>query len=398
MNRSVASSGESQSRVISKDFSRADPCHRAWIEVDPAAIEFNTRKLKELVSSNCLLMAVVKADGYGHGAETVARAAIRGGASYLGVATLQEGIDLRLCGIELPILILGNLINNQELNACVYWDLIPTVSSEREALLCEQVAIDNQKKFNLHLKIDTGMTRLGCGLQEAKKLLNIILNSRYLEIKGIYSHLAVADIFDQSSLGKITDLQLERFKKMINYLPTIHNECLIHLANSAGTLRSQDLHFDMVRVGLALYGYSPIANLSNSLCLQPALSVKARVTFIREVAKGVGVSYGHQFITNRDSRLAVVGIGYADGVNRALSGKISALINGALLPQVGAITMDQMILDVTDAPEVEIGSVVTLLGKEFNQCIPPSAWAELIGSISWEILCGFKNRLPRVVI
>lgn len=172
----------------------------------------------------------------------------------------------------------------------------------------------------------------------------------------------------------------------------------MHLANSAGTLRDKDLHFDMVRVGLALYGYSPFSKFKNNFSLEPALAVRARVTLVRDVPSNTGVSYGHTFKTNRPSRLAVVGIGYADGISRSLSGKISVLIDGNFYPQVGSITMDQLVIDLTDRPDVPVGSVVTLLGVDGHSAITPYQWSEATGSIPWEILCGFKYRLPRVVI
>ena len=170
-----------------------------------------------------------------------------------------------------------------------------------------------------------------------------------------------------------------------------------HLANSAATLRSPALHYDLVRVGLALYGHRPAAHLGAAMELQPAMQVRARVSLLREVPAGVGVSYGHRFITQRPSRLAVVGIGYADGVPRLLSNQLQVLFQGQRIPQVGAITMDQLVLDATDAPELEAGSIVTLLGDDGAARIDPQAWSEPCGTIPWEILCGFKHRLPRLV-
>ncbi len=372
----------------------ADARQRAWIEVESSAIESNTHSLRNVIADSCLLMAVVKADGYGHGAETVARAAINGGADNLGVATLQEGIELRLAGLNCPILLLGNLIKPDELRACLHWRLMPTLSNIREALICQEIAESVGLQFNVHLKVDTGMTRLGCDLNLALALISQIDDLNNLVLKGVYSHLALAD--NESST--VTRQQQQKFEKLLTAMGERRKEVCCHLANSAGTLREASLHYDMVRVGLAIYGYTPIAHLKTNLGLKPALALKARVTFIRQVPKGVGVSYGHAFITQRPTRLAVVGIGYADGVNRALSGRISALINGYSLPQVGSITMDQLVLDATDCPELEVGSVVTLLGSDGDNSITPQHWSDLSGSIPWEVLCGFKNRLPRIVI
>ncbi len=374
----------------------ADPRQRAWMEVSASAVEHNARALKQLLASDCSLMAVVKADGYGHGAETVARAAICGGATSLGVATLQEGIELRRAGLELPVLVLGNLTQPEELRACLHWQLMPTLSSMREALLCQNLASGSGREFTVQLKLDTGMTRLGCHWEDGERLTEAILQLDQLNLGGIYSHLALADGELEGHADRITRLQQERFEAVTRK----HRQQGLqrHLANSAGTLRDRSLHHDQVRVGLALYGHAPSAHLEQSLDLQPAMTVKARVSLIREVAAGVGVSYGHRFVTSRPSRLAVIGIGYADGVSRCLSGQIHALHRGQPLPQVGAITMDQLMLDVTDHPDLESGDVVTLLGEDDQQVIRPQDWAELSGSIPWEVLCGFKHRLPRLVV
>ena len=374
----------------------ADPRQRAWMEVSASAVEHNARALRRLLAEECALMAVVKADGYGHGAETVARSAICGGATSLGVATLQEGIELRRAGLELPVLVLGNLTQPEELRACLHWQLMPTLSSMREALLCQNLANGSGRQFTVQLKLDTGMTRLGCDWQDGERLTEAILQLDQLNLKGVYSHLALADGELEGQAEQITRLQQERFQAVTRTLG--QKGIQRHLANSAGTLRDRSLHHDLVRVGLSLYGHAPSAQFERSLDLQPAMSVKARVSLIREVAAGVGVSYGHRFVTSRPSRLAVIGIGYADGVSRCLSGRIHALHRGRILPQVGAITMDQLMLDVTDHPALEIGDVVTLLGQDDQQVIRPQDWAELSDSIPWEVLCSFKHRLPRLVV
>tara|TARA_Y100001968_G_scaffold327460_1_gene372565 strand:+ start:700 stop:1890 length:1191 start_codon:yes stop_codon:yes gene_type:complete len=374
----------------------SNPRQRAWIEVDPQAISFNTKQIKDHLKGKSLLMAVVKADGYGHGAATVAKAAIEGGADSLGIATLQEGIELREAKVRCPILVLGNLVDAIELKTCLKWALMPTLSNIQEAYICEEIAQQNKQIFYVQVKIDTGMTRLGCELKEAKTLINFINNSQNLMLRGIYSHLALGDKENNDNSLDFTSLQKERFDSIVKTIAA--NEIDLHLANSAGTLRDSNLHYDMVRVGIAIYGYNPIKNQEKNLILKPALAVKARVTLIRDVYQGIGVSYGHKFITQRASRLAVISIGYADGIQRTLSGKISVLFRGQLLPQVGAITMDQMMIDITDAPDITVGAIITLLGKDGDSSVSAEDWASLSGSITWEILCGFKHRLPRVVI
>tara|TARA_B100000965_G_scaffold40056_1_gene29479 strand:- start:4134 stop:5333 length:1200 start_codon:yes stop_codon:yes gene_type:complete len=381
-----------------KNVINSDPCSRAWVEVDSKAIENNSRVLKNFIGEDCLLMAVVKADGYGHGAETVAKAALSGGADCLGVATLEEGIQLRHAGLNCQILILGNLINSEELDSSFRWDLIPTISGIREAIICNNIAEKNHKQFVIHLKVDTGMTRLGCDCNEVKELVSKIDYLENISLKGIYSHLAISDSDQgQNTRKNFTQIQLNRFKKVLNDLGHRNISMCRHLANSAGTLSDMRLHFDMVRVGLSLYGYFPSNDFQSDLNLTPALKVKARVTLIRDVEEGIGVGYGHFFKTQRKSKLAIVAIGYADGVSRSLSGKISASIDGVLVPQVGAITMDQMVFDITDKPDIKTGQVLTLLGKDGEVFISPQHWCDLSGSIPWEVLCSFRNRLPRVV-
>ena len=376
--------------------SGADPRQRAWMEVSAQAVEHNARALKGFLKPGCALMAVVKADGYGHGAETVARAAICGGATSLGVATLQEGIELRRAGLELPVLVLGNLIQAEELRACLHWQLMPTLSSMREALLCQNLASGSGRRFSVQLKLDTGMTRLGCDWQDGGRLTQAIQQLDQLMLRGVYSHLALADGGPSGDAERVTRLQQERFTAVTR---SHRSDTLqLHLANSAGTLRDRSLHHDQVRVGLALYGHAPSQHLNERVCLKPAMGVKARVSLIRDVPAGVGVSYGHRFTTSRSSRLAVVAIGYADGVSRCLSGQISVLHAGRRLPQVGAITMDQLVVDATDHPTLEVGDVVTLLGADGDAVIHPQEWAELSDSIPWEVLCSFKHRLPRLVV
>ncbi len=377
---------------------KLDPRQRAWVEVKPSAIEANTLKIKNFIPKDCLLMAVVKADGYGHGAGTVAKAALKGGAEILGVATLQEGIDLRVSDISCPILLLGNLIDKEEFDSCIDWDLMPTISSTREVELCKALVEERHQTISVHLKVDTGMTRLGCEFTDVDFLIEMIANCQLIELKGIYSHLALADGDFEGDGAKVTFQQKEKFENLLSNLHRKNNLIIKHLANSAGTLRNCGVHYDMVRVGIALYGYSPIDDLENQLFLQPALAVKAKITFIREVPAGRGVSYGHTFITQKKSVLAVVAIGYADGVARSLSGKISVLIDGQFFPQVGAITMDQLIIDITKKPDIEVGTVVTLLGSDRDKSLSPYYWSELCGSIPWEVLCGFRNRLPRVIV
>jgi alanine racemase len=369
---------------------------RAWVEVDCDAIRANCRALRRWIGADTSLMAVVKADGYGHGAIPVARAALEGGAASFGVATLAEGVELRRAGIEAPVLVLGNLTQAEELRSCLRWRLMPTISSMREALLCQNLASGSGRSMALQLKLDTGMARLGADWQEGPRLVAALRELHAVELAGIYSHLASADA-DPGDDDGLTLQQQQRFEQVLTSLRVqgLASGCR-HLANSAGTLRSRQHHFDMVRVGLALYGHPPATHLADTVPLQAAMQVQARVTLIRAVAAGVGVSYGHSFRTQRPSRLAVVAIGYADGVPRQLSNRLEVLFQGQRLPQVGAITMDQLVIDATEAPGLELGDVVTLLGRQGREQITPADWSARCDTIPWEVLCGFKRRLPRL--
>jgi len=371
---------------------------RAWVDIDVDAVTANARALRRWLGERTALMAVVKADGYGHGAVAVARAAAAGGASSFGVATLAEGLELRQAGLEAPVLVLGNLTQPEELRLCLRWRLMPTLSTMREALLCQNLAKGSGRPMAVQLKLDTGMARLGADWQEGARLVAALQDLDAIELAGTYSHLASADAAPDADDG-LTQEQQRRFEVVLGSLKEqgLDAGCR-HLANSAGTLRSPSLHYDLVRVGLALYGHPPAGHLASVIPLQAAMHLRARVTLLRDLPAGVGVSYGHRFRTTRPTRLAVVGIGYADGVPRLLSGRMEALFRGQRLPQVGAITMDQLMLDVTDCPDLEVGAVVTLLGREGDGAgeISPCGWSERCGTIPWEILCGFKHRLPRL--
>ena len=376
-----------------------DPKQRAWIEVKGKAIETNVRQLKTRLSKDCQFMAVVKADGYGHDAKLVSDYAIKGGASQLGVATLKEGINLRSSGVKKPILILGNLYKKRDLIISFKNDLMPTVSSLRECLICNNIGKHFGLKFSLHLKVDTGMSRLGFESDKFVQQFEKIKSFDNIFIEGIYSHLSSADADNSLDPKSSTQLQRIKFQKLLKQInvDSEHN-IKTHLANSAGMLLNKDFHYHMVRVGLAMYGYSPLAKIDKILSLKPALFLKVKVAFIRIIDQGVAVSYGGKFVTKRKTKLAVLSIGYADGVPRNLSGKIKAIHNSKLYPQVGSITMDQMMVDITGSNEIKIGSTMVLLGSEGNKTISPIDWAKESNTIPWEILCSFKNRLPRVQV
>lgn len=371
---------------------------RAWVEINVAAVQHNVKALRALLRSQTDLMAVVKADAYGHGAVTIAKTALAAGATWLGVATVPEGIELREAGIQAPILMLGATNMPAQIRAMAHWQLQPTIGTPKQALVFAETlqADSEQQPLPVHLKLDTGMSRLGTNWDQAVEFVQFVQRLPQLQIASIYSHLATADDPDAT----VMQHQHERYQSAIaqlqqqlNYAPP-----RLHIANSAAALADPNLHYDMVRVGLATYGLYPASHLASTVQLQPALQVKARVIQVKTIAAGTGVSYGHRYIAQRPMRVAVVGIGYADGVPRNLSNQLQVLIRGQRLPQIGAVTMDQLMVDVSTIADLQEGEVVTLLGQSGQERITPEDWANQLSTISWEILCGFKHRLPRIVV
>lgn len=370
-------------------------CSRAWVEINIAALRHNVRQFKAHLAQGAELMAVVKADAYGHGALTVAEVVLQAGATWLGVATVPEGIELRQAGITAPILVMGAVHHPEEVRAIATWQLQPTLVTPKQALVFSDTLSGQNPLLPVHLKLDTGMSRLGYDWRQAVGFVDFVRRLPNLQVASLYSHLATADSQDPTMM----QIQHQRFERAI---AALRQQGLLppklHLANTAATLLDPALHYDRARVGLGIYGLSPAPHLSSLLDLMPALEVKARITHLKTLEAGAGISYGHSFVAPRQMQVAVVGIGYADGVPRRLSNQLQVLINGERVNQVGAITMDQLMLDVSNIGALQEGDRVTLLGTQGEHVITADDWANGTGTISWEILCGFKHRLPRVVV
>jgi len=365
--------------------------HRAWVEVDLSAIKHNVHQLKSLLTAPTELMAIVKADAYGHGAIDVSQTAIEAGATWLGVATIPEGIQLRCAGITVPIVILGATNGVDEIKAIAEYRLQPTICNPKQALIYHDVLSQTGEQIPVHLKIDTGMSRLGVNWQEAISFVQLVQHLPNLEIISVYSHFATADDHDRTFM----ELQIQRFEQIIAALKAegIYPP-RIHICNTAAMLCDRQIHFDIVRTGLGIYGLYPAPHLKNIVDLRPALTVKARITQVKEIKAGTSVSYGRSFIASQDMTIATVAIGYADGIPRGLSNRIRVSVNGQKVAQIGTITMDQCAIDVTHVSNVHVGDVVTFLGGGSENTADD--WANLLGTISWEVLCGFKHRLPRI--
>jgi alanine racemase len=340
-------------------------------------------------------MAIVKADAYGHGAIDVARTVLDAGASWLAVATVPEGIELRQHQISAPIMVLGPIDRDSQVRAVVEWQLQPTLVSIEQAIEIDRLSreMSAPSPLKVHLKLDTGMSRLGVDWRQAVAFVDKVSALSQLEIASIYSHFATADDIDRT----VMEMQAARFKQSIAAISAAGYALPpLHLANSAGILQDNNFHYQIVRPGLILYGLYPAPHLKPNIDLQPVLAVKARIDLVKSIEPGTGVSYGYKYIADRPLKIATIGIGYADGVARRLSNRMRVSLRGKLVPQIGAITMDRSILDVSDIENPQVGEIVTILGTDGDNHIGADDWAETLDTISWEILSGFKHRLPRV--
>jgi alanine racemase len=312
------------------------------------------------------------------------------GVDYLAVAHLQEGIALREAGVVLPILVLG-AIHEDQVEAILQYNLEPTVSSIFKADLLTAGCAKNKKRCRVHLEVDTGMQRTGVRPATAKSLFDYLQKAGCFDVVGIYSHLATADNADNSFTYK----QLEIFNTLLSEAP-VHGEPLIrHIANSGGTLNFLASHLDMVRPALLTFGYYEGIVPASLADIFPCFSLKSKVSYFKVVEKGEGVSYGHSYITPKQTRIVTVPVGYGDGYRRSLSNKGSVLIRGKRFPIIGTICMDQFMVDIGDN-EVHVGDEVVLIGKQGREEIPLQEIAKLCDTIPYEILCLFNDRIPRL--
>jgi alanine racemase len=363
-----------------------------WADVDLGKIASNVKALRELVAP-AEMLAVVKADGYGHGAVPVSRAALRAGASRLGVALVEEGVELRAAGIDAPVLVLSEPVPDAA-EAVVQHRLTPVVytSGGVDALAKAVAASGTDDPLGVHLKVDTGMHRVGCRAEDALDVARQVVAHPELRLAGTCTHFAVAD----EPENPYTAGQLERFDAVLATLRAAGMDPgLLHAANTAGALAWPRARYDMVRVGIGCYGIAPSPNLAGTVALRPALAVKARVSFVKTVPPGSRISYGLRYETLRSARIATVPIGYADGIPRALGHcGAHALVRGRRVPIAGTITMDQLMLDVGELP-VEVGDEVVLLGRQGDDAVTADEWAALLDTIAYEIVCGIGPRVPR---
>lgn len=360
--------------------------HPSWIEIDLTQFKKNIAAIKKRIGSR-LFCLPVKANAYGHGLCEMAKAGQEAGVDYIGVSCLKEGAALRLAGLSLPIFVFG-AIHEDQINDLIEWNLEFSLSSRYKAELVERECNHLKKKCRIHLEVDTGMRRTGVRPETAIELMTWLQKSKFFEIVGIYSHLAMGDIphhpFNLKQIEEMKELALQIKEKNLIW----------HMANSGGVAFYPDSYFDMVRPGLMSYGYFPDGSSDPNQEIAPCLSLKAKVSYFKVVAENQGISYGHLYQTAKQTRIVTVPVGYGDGYRRSLSNRGQVLIRGKQYRISGAICMDQFMVDIGEE-EVHVGDEVVLIGKQAKQEIQLEKLSEMVQTIPYELLCALNDRLPR---
>ncbi len=371
----------------------ARPNRPTWVEIDLEAIAYNVRQIKEIVGPDVEVLAVLKADAYGHGAITVARTALNNGASFCGVASLNEAIRLREAGIDAPILVLGYTPAWLAREALRY-DVTLTLYDPDLARAFSRAAVDLRRTARVHIKVDTGMGRLGLLPDQVAPFVEEIRDLPGLELEGIFTHFSVADEADLS----YTRWQLDRFRDVLRRLEEAGVTFrYVHCANSAATLRLPEARFNMVRLGLAMYGLQPSPHVSLPSGFRPALTWKTTIAQVKTLPPGSYVSYGNTYQTKGWETIAVIPVGYADGFRRAPTRWQAVLVRGQRAPIVGRVCMDQTMINVTHIPNVRVGDEVVLIGRQGDDEITAEEVAEWLGTINYEVISEILARVPRVV-
>jgi alanine racemase len=367
---------------------------RTWAEVDLDAIAHNIREIRKITNPNAQIMAVVKADAYGHGFLEVTRTLLENGADRLAVAVLQEGKQLRSRGVTVPILLLGASMEN-DIDDIINFDITPSVCSYEFAKAISYVSEKKEKITKIHIKLDTGMSRIGFVVSENNSQIideiEKITKLPYIEVEGIFSHFATSDEQDDS----YTRLQFSRFMSVVQALEKRNIHIPIkHICNSAGIMMYPEMHLDMVRPGIILYGLYPSNEVDKTrLDLIPAMTLKSKITFVKKVEAGRGVSYGKEYITNKVTKIATVPIGYADGYLRKIAKEGKMIVHGKKVPIIGRICMDQCMIDVSDVHNIERGDEAIIFGREGITIDDLAQWLD---TINYEISCVIGKRIPRI--
>ena len=373
------------------DLDRQTGALALWAEVDLDCIRRNVSRIKGLIRPGTLLLAVVKANAYGHGEVEAAGAAIDGGADWLGVARVEEGAALRRAGIDRPILLLAEPPVDA-LPAAARYNLTPTIYTEAAARAWAEQA-GPSRRLRCHLKVDTGMHRYGVPCDEAERFIDLVRSLDGLELEGIWTHFAVAEDVSNS----FTSQQHKLFAELLDGLGRKTDGLIRHMSNSAGALTFPEAHLDLVRTGIAIYGIYPSPALAGTLELEPAMSLKSRVGMVKRLAAGESISYGQRYTLERDGLVATIPCGYADGLRRALTNTGEVLIRGRRYRISGTITMDHFLVDVGD-DEVQIGDEVVILGRQGDEEVTAQEMADKLGTIPYEVVCGISARVRRIYL
>lgn len=367
-------------------------------QIDLAALRHNYAVIRRTIKPDCGLLAIVKADAYGHGFMDVALELEKLGVTAFGVAFLAEGIQLRKSGIDRPILILGGIYPGQQ-KKCVGFNLSTAVFDIEQAIALDAAAARLYRPAKIHVKIDTGMGRLGVPAHKAEEFFSALKKLKNIEVEGILSHFASADELDDSGRA-YTALQAERFSRAVaTARQQGFNPTYLHIANSAATFGLDLPLCNLVRPGIALYGALPSADFTGRMELQPVMSLKSRIAMLKRVEPGTSISYARRYTTEASTLVASVPVGYADGYRRSLTNRGEALVRSIRVPVIGTVCMDWIMLDVSQVPQVQVGDEVILLGSDAEgHSIRAEELADWSGTIAYEFFCGISKRVPRIYV
>lgn len=364
--------------------------YSTWVEIDLAVIQDNLRYVRDL--SGVEVMAIVKANAYGHGALPVAQAALKAGASWCGVARIEEALELRAMGLDCPILLLGYTPVSRMPDA-INQRISMTVWSYEQVWKASEFGLKLETPARLHLKVDTGMGRLGIPPESTLALAEYISGTPGVLLEGLFTHFARADELDNTT----SDHQEDNFRSVILELEERGlRPPLVHAANSAASLTRPSAHFDMVRLGIAMYGLHPSLERPNPASFRPALTWKAVLSQVKLLPAGSGISYGHEYITQKEERVGTIPLGYADGFRRTTGNYV--LVGGWRVPVIGRVCMDQIMVQLDDVPDAQAGDTVILLGEQGDSRITAEDIAEVWGTINYEVVCAIGARVPRILV
>ena len=362
-----------------------------WAEVDLDAVRYNLGNIRDLVDEKVDIMAVVKANAYGHGILQVSRALVKEGVNYLGVATVDEGLKLRSSGIKVPILVLGSVLD-EEAQAAVDNDITLTLCDEGLLGVLIRISRETKKRPKVHIKVDTGMGRIGVWHEDAVGFIKKVHSNKEIDTEGVYTHF--------SSAGRdkvITRTQISSMENVLARMEELGIDVKYkHAANSIAVVDWKKSHLNLVRTGILLYGVYPKESFRKEFKIKPVMNLKTKIVHLKDTPPGRSISYGRTYITQKDTKIATIPIGYADGYGRILSNKAEALVKGQYVKIVGMVTMDQTLLDVGHVKDVNIGDEVVLIGSQGTSEILIEKIAKLAGTIPYEILSAITDRVPRV--